>query len=53
MNKTLKVKDILTIKEVSEILNMRYETILKILILVIRIKFGYNISNPLSMIKNY
>jgi len=29
MNKTLKVKDILTVKEVSEILNLRYETILR------------------------
>lgn len=29
MNKTLKVKDILTVKEVSEILNLRYKTILR------------------------
>ncbi len=29
MNKTLKVKDILTVNEVSQILNMRYETILR------------------------
>lgn len=29
MNKTLKCKDILTVKEVSIILNLRYETILR------------------------
>lgn len=29
MNKTLKVKDILTVREVSIILNLRYETILR------------------------